>query len=234
MKKLALALAIALMAAATVHAQFWVKKDFQQWSKAECQKMLSDSPWAQSRAVTRGAFREAPALAGGDPEPQVHYQVRLLSALPVRKAIVRQKQFRSFYKDLPAEQRKALDDSEAQWMATAYPHHVVVQLVYEATLPALQRDLDAALEGRPVEQWKQHTFLVTAAGKMAPAQVLRVAPGEFHFVFPREVDGRPVIQPADKSVSVEFQHPAVGLLPADRVAVEFKVKNMLLDGQLVF
>ena len=40
-------LAVAILAALTVDASdFWISKDWKQWSKGECESLLANSPWA--------------------------------------------------------------------------------------------------------------------------------------------------------------------------------------------
>ena len=59
---LAIILAISGLAALTARAEdFWVAKDWKTWSKAECKKMLEDSPWAE--AVSGGEQRKQPTTS---------------------------------------------------------------------------------------------------------------------------------------------------------------------------
>jgi hypothetical protein len=91
-------------------------------------------------------------------------------------------------------------------------------------------------ETRPADLWKQDTYLYTSSGKHNPVNV-RVAGGgggAFELIFAREAKGQPVVQPTDKSFTVEIPAPAVGQLPGEPMRFEFKLKDMVFDGQPVF
>src|SRR5271154_3195084 len=91
--------AVLVVAVLTARAEdFWVKKPWNQWSKDECNKILTDSPW--SKRWSKGSVTVSAALpgssgqssegAGGEKSPEVFYYVQLRSSLPVRQAVVRQ------------------------------------------------------------------------------------------------------------------------------------------------
>lgn len=101
-------------------SEFWREKGYTQWTSDEVDKMLSDSPWAQSakassqqqQSQSRGMGRRGgmggggmgiPGMggggmgrggggypSGGQSMPQVTATVRWQSALPVREALLRQ------------------------------------------------------------------------------------------------------------------------------------------------
>jgi len=239
-KKAAFSLLVLLAAVTALHAQFWQKKPPQEWSKSDCQKMLSDSPWTRSRVVSdimlaRTTEPGSVQTPGRDVQPEIRYQVRFLSALPVRQALVRQVQLSPQFQKLSPEERKSAEERQAGFINTVYPDHVVVQVSYSTNVVGYQLELERAMSLPTPSEMRISTFLNTPAGRIELLDVIRPAGGgELHLVFPRNVDGKPVLQPTDKKVSVEFTHPRVGALPSERIFVEFKVKDMLLDGQLVY
>ena len=243
LKKAAFSLLVLLAAVTALHAQFWQKKPPQEWSKSECQKMLSDSPWSKSRVVSDILLARTTEFSGPlgvqtpgrDVQPEVRYEVRFLSALPVRQALIRQMQLSPQFQKLDPERRKSVEEQQAGFINTVYPDHVVVQVVYSTNVTGYQAELERALSRPTAAEMKLNTFLNTPSGKAELLDVIRPAGGgELQMVFQRNVDGKPVLQPTDKKISVEFVHPTVGLLRSQRIFVEFKVKDMLLDGQLVY
>ena len=57
---------------------------------------------------------------------------------------------------------------------------------------------------------------------------------EFELIFPRVVEGKPLLEPGDKTIGVEFVSPGVGAVQSARVFMEFKVDKMALNGELIY
>ena len=72
--------------------------------------------------------------------------------------------------------------------------------------------------------------------KVTPIRLISPRGGaqEFELIFPRTLDGKPLLESADKSVRVEFTSPTVGQVSSSRVFVEFKVDKMIYNGQLAY
>src|SRR5690349_2110622 len=90
------ALILFVVAVFTVSADdFWVKKDWKQWSKDDCNKMLQDSPWAKKWSQSHVTDIKMAGVTAADSEgatekaPEMHYYIQLRSSLPVREATVR-------------------------------------------------------------------------------------------------------------------------------------------------
>ena len=78
------------------------------------------------------------------------------------------------------------------------------------------------------ESWREapdnpraKAFLIPQNGDEIGSQGIPRSHGEgrtgFEFVFPRVVDGQPVIRPGDQSFALEFGHPPVGIFPGRKV-----------------
>ena len=237
MRKAACLVVFAIAPAVPFHAQFWKEKDFRKWSKAECEKMLTDSPWAKYRPLTEVVLR--PLMTGSLPSregnPEIVYQARFLSALPIRQAIAQQERLGPRFAKLSSDEKKSVEEQEANWLNLDFGDEIVIQVTYRTNMPVLVKDLDRVWGSRPAQNWKLDTYLITAAGKIAPIDVLMPqGGGEFQLVFPRGVKGRPVLQPEDKSVALEFVHPGTEVFPRERVFMEFKVQDMHVNGKLVY
>jgi len=225
--------------AAAASAQFWVKEPFENWSREDCARMLSDSPWGKSHVVGRVFIQRAEeqaAVPGRDQTPQITYVVRLLSALPIRQAMVRLAQLDPNYAKLAPEQKQELDARRKSLLDKTYPDRIVIQIAYSTNALAYRSELTTLWQSQAEEVLKQEIRLITRRGRIPPARVF-VAPGaggDIQIIFPRQLDGRPLVAPDDKNLGLEFQHPTIGVLSSERVFVEFKVKNLLVNNELVF
>ena len=77
------------------------QKPYAEWSKAETEKLLNDSPWAKTQEVR--------SLYGLGPPTDFKFTLRLRSALPVREALVRHKQIEAKYERMSEKDRAAFD-----------------------------------------------------------------------------------------------------------------------------
>jgi hypothetical protein len=232
------ALALSLASAGFVQG-FWQKKKPEEWSARECEKLLVDSPWAKSRTfgnVLIEQIGDPSSVEGREGNPWIAYTARFWSARPVREAFVRQLRLAKEFRSLPPEKKTSAEEAHARILAEEFSDRIVVMIVYSTNVESYRRDLARHWQTRPAALWVMDTFLISGFGRIPPLGV-RVVPGEggqFELLFPRAVDGRPVVGPADKSISLEFVHPDMGVLRTERVHLDFKVKDMILDGQPVF
>lgn len=238
-----LTLAVVIIAAApAAHAQFWVEKAFHEWSLAECEKMLSDSPWARSYTIDR-VFIETnvrPAAvpgSGREQTPRITYVARLLSAAPIRQAMVRSAQLDKRYPTLTPEQRQKVDARHKAILEESFTDNVVIQIEFNTNTLPYRGELAAKWQAQAEDVLKQQVFLFTPRGRISPERIIidtTASSGEIQLIFPRLVNAQPLMQPGDKDVKLEFPSPAVGVLPADRVLLEFKVKNLLVNNALLY
>lgn len=239
-------LAVALLPCALLAQGFWAKKDYREWNARECEKMLTDSPWARTRTIGQAVIQRLEArdsidanprsVEGREERPEVTYVVQLWSALPVRQASVRRAQLAPSFAKLTEGQQAELKASHAKLLAAEFPDRVVIKVLYGSNVTTYQYELVRYWQKRPANTWSQDTFLITSAGRVPPMEV-RVEPGaggEFDLFFPRQVNGKPILEPGEKQLALEFESPAVGQIRNERVLLEFKVKDMLLNGRLVY
>jgi hypothetical protein len=230
---------VAAVFAPRIHAQFWAKQPYEKWSRGDCNRILKDSPWARTHTIGRAIIQllEEPAEAPGrEPSAQITYVVRLLSAAPVRQAFVRLRQLDPEYNKLTAEQKKDRDERNKKLVESTYADRVVVQIEYDSTVLAYRQELATAWQNQTPEQLKQEIFLVGPRGRVPPARII-ISPGasgDIQLIFPRTVEGKPIVEAQDKSFSLEFRHPAVGVLKAERVLTEFKVKDLVVNNELLY
>jgi hypothetical protein len=230
-------LALLLVAVSPVSGKdFWEKKDYKEWSKNECNKMLQDSPWAKTYKITRPGLMSRGADYTGE-DPYVQYNVRLRSAFPIRQAMVRMAQIENKYDKLTPEQKKQFDESAKAYFTTDYSNIVLVSIEYGTNQQAEIANLIRYWQTQTTELLQSTTYLIGAGDMKIPLQQYIPGQGatqEFQFIFPRQYEGKPVLTPSDKSLKLEFEYPASGGQSGGQALIEFKVDKMMIGEELIY
>jgi hypothetical protein len=219
---------------------FWQKKDYKNWSEKECRKLLQDSPWTKTYAISDVVielFESERTDRGRQPNPRITYNVQFRSALPIRQAQIRMAQMQMKYDQLPPEQQSRFDQQGEQYLNASFPDSVAVHVSFGSNVPIYDRELLQYWQGMTLEQVKNTTYLIGTKGtRVRPTafQPYEAGRQEFALMFPRQHEGKPLVGPKDKRISLEFEHPAVGELGGRRVFVEFSVKKMVIDGIVIY
>jgi hypothetical protein len=125
---------------------------------------------------------------------------------------------------------------------------IVVHVIYGSNVQEYNRDLATYWQTHyPEGTVPQEAFLNGPKGqKVSPIRLIspKGAAQEFELIFPRQVDGKPLLEAGDKKISVEFMVPSVGSVDSQgrvttsstgtRVFREFNVDKMTLNGQIVY
>jgi hypothetical protein len=222
----------------------WAKKDWKQWSKEDCRKVLEDSPWAQrwdhsdNKMANFATRTRGTSGVGSESELTVFYVVQFRSARPVREAVVRQVLIANQYDLLDPEKKESMRKQTDGFLNRSYDDVIVVHVTYGSNVPEYNRDLATFWQTRYSEGTvPQEAFLNGSRGqKITPVRMVSPKGGaqEFELIFPRMVEGKPLLEPGDKTISVEFISPPIGDVSSSRVFVEFKVDKMALNGQLIY
>ena len=240
-------------------ADFWEKKEYKQWSQKECAKLLEDSPWSKDFALmqtsvmgskqnqessTRGqsvdrTSGDSSSNATSDDGQQlfIKYRVQFRSALPVRQAIVRQMQIVQKYDGLSPDQRQQFDKGAEAFLAADFADAVVVYVTYSSNSRTNDMELARYWQSQTTELLKNYIFLSNSKGeKVALTRYVAAQGGErsFQFIFPRQVNGAPLIGPKDNSLKLEFTYPIVNQMGNGRGFMEFKPEKMVVQGNLVY
>ena len=233
-----------VLATASLAQGPWAKKDWKQWSKEDCKKVLEDSPWAQrwthsdEKMANFATRRSGTSGVGSESELAVSYLVQFRSALPVREAVVRQVLIANQYDLADPEKKEAMRKQTDGFVNRTYDDIIVVHVIYGSNVQEYNRDLATFWQTRYSEGTvPQDTFLHGSRGqKIAPVRMISPKGGaqEFELIFPRMVEGKPLLERDDKAISLEFVSPSVGGVNSSRVFMEFTVDKMVLDGQLIY
>lgn len=220
--------------------EFWEKKPFTEWTKDQCLKVLHDSPWAKTftiSTVKQDRFGQPTKGETRQTEQRIFYHAQLRSALPVRQAVVRLSQIENHYDKMKDAEKKAFDSSAERYLNSVYPD-IIVHVDYESDVEFYDKELANHWQTRqPKEMINSSVYLTTSDGKRIPPTNFKTEKGAgraFEFMFPREIDGMPVVAANVESFRVEFPNPQVRDLNDPRTTFEFRMDRMKYKGQLVF
>ncbi len=228
MKKTAIPAVCILFLCSLLFAKKAWEKPFSEWSQKDVQGVLTDSPWADEYNRTRNLGGRGSGI-GGEKEIFDKVTVRFFSALPIRRAYYRAILLMNDYNNLPKEQQTQLESRVAPLLTPAGD-----QIVVQAEVTSNDRELiiriDRHLATMTTDLIKQDVTLISdrlgriqITGYTPPSNQ---APGA-KFMFPREIDGQPVVAPEDKEVKFEWYLPEIG-----KVVIRQKVKDMEYEGRL--
>jgi len=258
---LAGAIIVALAAISAVGEPFWDKRDWKEWNREDCSRMLQNSPWAKKWAqsvvnLSSGSLpgRSGPATAGSADEirPEVDYFIQIRSALPIREADVRRIQLDKKYDHMDAEQKKVLDAEGEKILEPTYDDVILIHVDYGSNIVPYERALASYFQSIPDGSVPVGVYLINERGDhvgVAKWVSTRSGDYEFEMYFPRNLKGEPVIHDSDKKFSIEFPAPAVGSqmgtssnardtgtarLSKQLVLVEFTLSAMKWKGHVTF
>jgi hypothetical protein len=239
----AMAIFVALSAQAS---DFWLAKDWKQWSSHECGILLVDSPWAHGwsggrpqtiiPAVDNNSRTGLNADAGVGEGNLRKYTIQLRSSLLVREAIVRQLQFDQKYDKMSDAQRGEFDAQAAKILNRSYGDAILVHVDFSAIgfggVLASQR--------RAVRDYKDklNVSLVAEDGSISKATRVDLDWQDctFDAVLPRLAEGVPVVKDGQRQFSIKFLSPPIIVsqgvdIPAQEVQVKFDLNKMLVNGK---
>ncbi|MGH9338175.1 MAG: hypothetical protein ACRD1R_00935 [Acidobacteriota bacterium] len=234
-----LALVLSVTTAFLLAKDFW-EKPFSEWKEQEVRKMLTDSPWADQHVFTRTLISEFQSSGvGGEKELFDAYTVRFFTAIPIRQAYVRMLQLNHKYDEMVPEQKEQFDTQTSGFLSGESPD-IVVALDFASNDQSMSMQIQRTLQYQTTDQLKQLVYLFTdSAGQIPVKQYF--APGQdgtgAKFIFPRTIDGKPVVTPQDKEVKFEFEVPNSQSTGSEvsaphRIFITWKVKDMMYQGQL--
>jgi hypothetical protein len=244
-KTLYFALSFLFLAAssAAFGGDFWENKQYDKWSKSECNKLLEKSPWAQDFTLIDSSLQQNSSASDDGQQFQIKYQMQFRSALPVRQALVRQMQIAQNYESLGPEQKQQFDQSAKTFLSSDLPDTVILYVTYETNSQSKARELTNYWRSQTVALLKNTVFLRNTKGEQVALAQFNVPQGaerSFQFIFPRQINGKPFIGPEDKSLMLEFSYPVIsipggyGTLGDGKGFMEFKPPKMLFHGNLVY
>lgn len=176
-------------------------KPWTEWTKADVEKILNDSPWAQTQIETDTSemvYTPTTLAGSGDSASRreqgatnqatsVKFRIRWLSAKPIREALVRQEQLTS---------GKVSDQLRFFAEGPSYTR-IVIAVAFEASDQRYGAKVMQAFRSANLAVLQNSTYLELKDGKRIFLQQY-VAPqdnilGAAMFVFPRNAEGHPLL-----------------------------------------
>jgi hypothetical protein len=212
--------AIFLMSlSAALGADFWLKKDYKEWSDKECQSLLTKSPWAEAYKV----YGSGLGVSGAEGAGYIEFDVQLYTALPVRQAI--------------AKLRK-LDEAKTKELLEGVPaDKVIVNVSYSTNVSQADMDLARYWQSSNLAVFQNSVFLIGSKSGKVSISDYKVSQGgghSFQFIFPRTKDGKDLLSPEDKTLILQFNYQAIQGMGDGKGQIEFKVKNMMYNGKIEY
>lgn len=223
----ALAAAVVVATAAAAQKDDWRNKPYRQWTKADVQKVLGDSPWAQTVAQSGTMISVGGTVTA---TPDKAYTVRLRSALPVRHALLRLRQLDEKYEALSDKKKAEFDEKNRPLVeCPACADNYVVSLLPPPTADASRVTLE------------RMKLFVRLAGDGGRARELvhftptKAAGQEIVFFFPRlDEKGEPLLTPAGRKLVFSIDTAVFSRLDAKLRRFEFDVSKMIAGGKVEF
>jgi hypothetical protein len=227
---------------------FWRNKPYQEWSDQECRKILRDSPWAQEFSDVRfgGAWREQREREHGDEKlergaeslPEFSYIAVIRSALPVRQALVRQLQLDPTLVQRTPQEKQAMLAESAQLLSEKFTDTISIYVRYQSNVGIYDADLVRYWGQQNTKKLQNQIYLIRGSDRIELIGYEPAKGGQngFQLTFPRYVNGRPLLNPGDKalSLSIEFLYGAARQLWGRPIAFRFKPDKMVYQGELSY
>jgi hypothetical protein len=236
--------ALALLLALTTVTAQEKGKAWTDWSKKEAEKMLSDSPWAQTQTDTdtsqmfysptsdprlgaRVTSTTGVRVGEGATNQAINiiYRVRFFSARPIRQALVRLMEIQQT--PPPEVAQKLTNFAELQSQDS-----IIVTVTYESNDQRYSHAVMQEFNSAITATMKNNSYLDRSDGKRLFLEEY-VPPGKdgfgARFIFLRELNGQPFISKGTSEVRFHGEYPSG--LKIDR---RFKVADMTYQGGLEY
>jgi hypothetical protein len=245
-RKLAIAAAAACLLVSGVGAQDKKEKPWTDWSKKEVEKILNDSPWGQTQTMTDTSemfYSPTTTPTNGGPSrissssrdtegatnqaTNVKYRIRFFSARPIRQALVR-----SMMLGMKGTPDAATAERLKNFAELQSNENIIIAVAFEANDQRSGNSVMQSFNSSTTGTLKNSTYLERSDGKRVFLEEYAI-PGRdgfgARFIFPREVDGQPVISP--ESGDVRFVSEVARNI---RLDMKFKVSDLFYGGKLEY
>ena len=207
------------------------------WSRKDAQKILNDSPWAQTQTETDTSQTFFPAsensrrLGGGatNQEINLNFRIRFLTAKPIRQALARMMEIqqKNLSRDTIDRLNKFANLRANEW--------VIVVVAFDSTNERYSVPVMQALAGITTDLAKNQTFLERKDGKRVYLNEY-VAPGKdgfgARFIFPRQFQGQPFL--VAKTGEVRFHSEFSAGSKSFEFDRRFNTAAMVYNGELEY
>jgi len=208
------------------------QEPLQNWPLSKALQVLNSSPWARQETYTRVIGGVGSGVSG---EKEIFYTfyVRFLSASPVREALVRVQQVEYGYDGLSDEDKRRFDQYAQDSLLSGFGDWIVVAVGFRSNDPNEESSVRRFFQKETPETLKNKAFLSTKQFSQVRIRTYfppRDAGIGAKFVFPREINGVPIVSAASQSITFELLE-VPGASP--RLRARFAVKDMVENGKVI-
>jgi len=231
-RKTALIFALILFIAPLSGAKDFWDQSYEKWTHAQVVTVLNNSPWAQSQVV-RVPMEGLNSGINGEREWTLNVLVRFFSALPIRQSYVRMAELMNNYDEMAPDQKQAFAARFSRPLKIDVSNRVIVAAEVASNVAETDRDLKRFFATASAETLKQDVYLITP--NQGRLQITEYYPPSndgtgAKFIFPRQVNGKAIVDPGDKQITLELYVPPVN----QKVRIDFKVSEMSYNGELSY
>jgi hypothetical protein len=204
----------------------------QKWSLPRAVEVLNSSPWARHETFT-SVISGVGSGVSGEKEIFDTFYVRFLSARPIREAFARIQQIQYGYDTLSVEDKRRFDELIQPGLQLDVDRWIVVAVSFRSNDPNEESTARRFFQRETAETLKNKAFLSTERLPQIPIAAY-FAPREegvgAKFVFPRNINGVPVVSKTTRKIAFELLE-VPGAKP--RLRASFAIKDMWINGELI-
>jgi hypothetical protein len=225
-------LGIVFALAADISSSNFFQQPFFKWSEDEAVQVLNASPWAKQETFTHIVSGQGSGRSG---EKEIYntFYVRFLSAPPIRKAYARIQQIQYGYDNMEREDKLRFEKAQQPNIRMDASQWIVVSIAFRSNDPNEESDVRRFFQSETVRTLKTKAFLSTPACSQVEISAYfppREESVGAKFVFPRVVDGVPVVTKDCDSITFELLE-VPGADP--NLHATFSVAPMVINGEII-
>jgi hypothetical protein len=231
-QRLLVIVVLLLVFAGSASAQ-WDKKPYTEWSDKDATKILNNSAWGQTQTLTdtsnmTGNNRADSAQSRISDVTSVNFRIRFLSSKPIRQA---------FSRIIELQQKGEVNEQLAKQLSSLanadFPDYAIVSVLCDSQSQSSKlQQANAGLYKFTTAELKPSTYLQAKGGQRVFLQEYQAPRKDglgARFVFPRMVDGKPILTPESGEVVFHSELPNLVVLN-----MRYKVKDMMFNGKLEY
>lgn len=210
----------------------FTKELFNKWTLERAVEVLNLSPWARQETFTRVISGVGSGISG---EKEIYntFYIRFLSARPIREAYARIQQLQYGYDKMSPNEKRRFDKVQSANLEMDVSRWIVVSVSFRSNDPNEESSVRRFFQSETVQTLKTKVFLSTPACPQLELSAYfppREESVGAKFVFPREINGAPVVTKDCETVTLELLDVAGA---NSRLRAIFAVKPMIIGGELV-
>jgi len=212
----------------------WITQEsYSKWPMNRAVQVLNASPWAKQETFTRVISGVGSGISG-EKEIFNTYYVRFLSARPIREAYARVQQIQHGYDKMSPEEKLQFEAAQLPNLDLDVSKWIVLSVSFRSNDPNEESSVRRFFQSETAKTLKTKAYLSTLSCPQVELSAYfpqREESVGAKFVFPREVNGVPVLTKECPNITLELLDvPGTNT----RLRATFATKPMIVGNQLVF